>query len=142
MWSFRTPLWLFRTGIPCENTSWTRPLVLSVRVFPLKWSGIARVAELVDALDLGSSVLRRRGSSPLSRTTTQAEEMPSLLEHFRGQGSGAQYASVTSTAMKVKRNAEQDLSIADGLVKRRAALRSKVARTGVRPFWLHTAQAP
>lgn len=29
----------------------------------------ARVAELVDALDLGSSVLRREGSTPSSRTT-------------------------------------------------------------------------
>ena len=28
----------------------------------------ARVAELVDALDLGSSVLRREGSTPSSRT--------------------------------------------------------------------------
>ncbi len=32
----------------------------------------ARVAELVDALDLGSSGVTCRGSSPLSRTITKA----------------------------------------------------------------------
>ena len=32
------------------------------------WHAQAGVAELADALDLGSSVERRRGSSPLSRT--------------------------------------------------------------------------
>ncbi len=34
----------------------------------------ARVAELVDALDLGSSGISRRGSSPLSRTTSKINE--------------------------------------------------------------------
>ncbi len=34
-------------------------------------SDVARVAELVDALDLGSSGETRRGSSPLSRTSNK-----------------------------------------------------------------------
>ena len=33
-------------------------------------SSIARVAELADALDLGSSGATRRGSNPLSRTSS------------------------------------------------------------------------
>jgi hypothetical protein len=39
----------------------------------------ARVAELVDALDLGSSVFGRRGSSPLSRTAVPGAEVNRLL---------------------------------------------------------------
>jgi hypothetical protein len=36
----------------------------------MKIESQARVAELVDALDLGSSGISCRGSSPLSRTNT------------------------------------------------------------------------
>ena len=36
----------------------------------------ARVAELVDALDLGSSVLRRGGSTPPSRTIQFVNALP------------------------------------------------------------------
>ena len=35
----------------------------------------ARVAELADALDLGSSVFGRRGSSPLSRTAVKSRDI-------------------------------------------------------------------
>ena len=36
-------------------------------------AGVAGVAELVDALDLGSSAARRGGSSPLARTNHQTD---------------------------------------------------------------------
>ena len=47
----------------------------------------AKVAELVDALDLGSSALRREGSSPSFRTTSIRtvfpDRFPGLFSGFR-----------------------------------------------------------
>ena len=42
----------------------------------------APVAKLVDALDLGSSVLRRVGSSPIGRTTNFRNAVVMNLQHF------------------------------------------------------------
>ena len=50
----------FNQGVPRSSRGW-------VTIFNLIRAG---VAELADALDLGSSVARRGGSSPFSRTNS------------------------------------------------------------------------
>ena len=69
------PLPLLPLPHPSKNTA--KPLTTpnagstrhpSPRALPSSGSPLARVAELADALDLGSSAARRGGSTPLSRT--------------------------------------------------------------------------
>ena len=40
------------------------------------------MAELADALDLGSSGISRAGSSPVIRTKTEASENPGIMRFF------------------------------------------------------------
>ena len=47
--------------------------------------GLARVAELVDALDLGSSIARCGGSSPSARTIFHAQAILAIAEHGNRQ---------------------------------------------------------
>ena len=48
---------------------------------PVRLIFFAGVAELADALDLGSSALRRGGSSPFTRTIYEAD-LAQLAEHL------------------------------------------------------------
>ncbi len=55
----------------------------------------APVAELVDASDLGSGVVRRAGSSPVRRTETTHKTIGSI----KIQGKNAQKAEITQKMM-------------------------------------------
>ena len=61
----------FNQGVPSSNLGW-------ITNFFLQFNILAGVAELADALDLGSSVLRRAGSTPVTRTNTNK-----VLSDFR-----------------------------------------------------------
>ena len=61
--------------------------ILKIKYLPkLLKDKFAKVAELADALDLGSSPARGRGSTPLFRTKSpQAKQTPDSLPVFRAK---------------------------------------------------------
>ena len=60
------------------------------------------MAELADALDLGSSVARREGSSPFSPICASAQQDPT--GHFRGLDPHALvYATIGATGVALSR---------------------------------------
>ena len=57
-----------RTGVACGGKNSGDCLVVKRKAVSLQRLKEAGVAKLVDALDLGSSAVRRGGSSPFART--------------------------------------------------------------------------